>query len=301
MPVKGAVKSTGSYVPHDRLTDSCHRCGQKGHWAPDCPTKKLNVNAKHFGLISPMDRLALDRTGSASKDTVDLPSALELASQYVVDMYVNGELVSVFVDSGASDSLVDPSFVDSRGLQSLPNQTQVRLGHADSYAVSPGSTLPLPCVFGSRSVDYSFFIMPLAAGYPFVIGRDLMHRFGFRLAFSPFLDCMATSQELSDEELQTNPKLDPNKPSSVTSRISIPGDVESSLMSNTVITTRCTHPDACIPLDTGDAPPVFQRQYRVAQTCIEKMTSIVDGWLWCNLPCSCRLPMEHSTAGCTER
>ena len=52
--------------------------------------------------MSPVDMLALEYAGSSAKD-IGVPSALELSSQYVIDVRIGGELISVFVDSGSSD------------------------------------------------------------------------------------------------------------------------------------------------------------------------------------------------------
>ena len=57
-PVKAAAKASSaspsvtSGGTRDRSADVCHRCGLKGHWAPDCPSKKLNANAKSFFNMS---------------------------------------------------------------------------------------------------------------------------------------------------------------------------------------------------------------------------------------------------------
>ena len=59
-----------------------------------------------------------------------------------------------------------------------------------------------------------------------------------------------------------------------------------------MIKARCTHPDAVIPLDTGDAVPIFRRQYRVAESRLENVSAIIDGWLHegviCLAPAGCQ-------------
>ena len=78
--------------------------------------------------------------------------------------------------------------------------------------------------------------MPLAVGYPFVIGRDLMSRFGFRLALSPLVDCM--SKEATVEESVVMPKMDPDDPTSVSSPIVLSEELKSSLITNSLISSR---------------------------------------------------------------
>jgi hypothetical protein len=126
---------------------------------------------------------------------------------------------------------------------------------------------------------YRFFVMPLPMGPGTIwFGRDLMAEYGIGLTFLPQL-CESDDTLSSNYSAGSASKADPDNLASVTTSLPLSEDISNLLADNAAINARCTHPDSIVHLDTGNATPVFRRQYRVAESLTDQVSSVVNKWL----------------------
>ena len=193
------------------------------------------------------------------------------ASEYVVDILLDDHPIQALLDTGASHSFVDLGFITSKNIPNTTVSCDVGLGAHGAQAQATGKTLPLRCIMGSKACLAEFFVMRLPQWAPkCILGRDLLPEFGVSLLLPP-LGLAPLHSEVSSVDV----------PSTFNSTPPLPDKVQCLLDENQPIptTSRCTHPDSIIPLDTGDSEPTFRRQYRVPEAMAPRVTEMVKEWL----------------------
>ena len=117
--------------------------------------------------------------------------------------------------------------------------------------------------------------MPLNSDTPCIIGRDFLPTLGFRLTH------VTSTTAKTMPGLNVSPTLCVASRSSFSEESPLPPEVSLLIDANLAIpsSSRCSHPDSVIPLDTADSAPVFRRPYRMPAALTEKVDIIVKDWL----------------------
>ena len=99
----------------------------------------------------------------------------------------------------------------------------------------------------------------IRAGIQCILGRDIFPAFGISLKVSN------SSPNCRKNALVSLNSIAVDENSTVNGATSLPSAVQCLLDGNSALpeSSRCNHPDSIIPLDTGNAVPVFRRQYRL--------------------------------------
>ena len=222
-----------------------------------------------------MDRLALSRFSQGVHGVVAGSKSFPSSSEYVVDIFINDHPMQALIDTGASHSFIDSDFSSMNKISFTLATYEVGLGAHGAQAHATGKTVPTRCTLGSKMCVAEFYVMRLPQWAPkCILGRDLLPELGVSLALPP-LDIVPLQPEktLCDELESTSFNPEPTP--------SLPDEVQLRLDENRAIptTSRCTHLDSVIPLDTGDSEPLFRRQYRVPEALAPRVTEIVKDWL----------------------
>ena len=196
LPSQSASKSSAASV-----SGSCHRCGLKGHWAPDCPSKSRKTKAEVFNIFfdqSMLEQSTLDhctrrssspRTASITKDDIHTSKTIVHAGgsllDFIVEANIDGSVVSALLDSGASHSFIDPKFVEESGWPTSEVDGTVSLAFKGLSAPISGQTPSVMCTIGSRSVMHRFLVMPLGSGTSALFGTSLLAEFTSSYHFLP--------------------------------------------------------------------------------------------------------------------
>ena len=164
-------------------------CGQHGHWAPQCPSKRSTSSASASASASlnriqldPYSRLSLHRFGPG-RDFFesDLSTSSYDANSAMIALEINGEQLPALLDSGSSHSFIDADVAASFGLPICPSTVKDSLGSRGSSYAAQGITSPVVCRYENVSTHCRFLVMPLNSDTPCIIGRDFFPTHGFRL------------------------------------------------------------------------------------------------------------------------
>ena len=198
----------------------------------------------------------------------------------VLALSINDVQVQAMLDTGASHSIIDERFAQEAGFPIQPCNHVVSMAEKGSQTSLSSCTIALSCVLGGFSTHHTFYLMPLAES-KCLVGRDLYPRLGVIISY-PGNDefqasvtlptTSATCSVATSVEFSTN--------STSTAYNDLPEPIQEMININTGLkpSQRCTHPDAVIALDTGDAKPVFRRPYRVPQTAEAQVSTIIKDW-----------------------
>jgi len=285
-----------------KVTTPCKFCGVPwvtGHHKV-CSKRPIRTEEpRRFGQII---RLETPEEMEAS-ESFDL-SVVEQAFRMVADetlgfvgLYtVEGKPARCLVDSGASQSFMDPAFAEALGLKVQELKTPVNF----VMALGGVTQAVTRCVENVGIVSHTggttkgrFFIAPLKEDV--VIGRDMFP--GLRI----FLAGVSTrcsgpdpppSPEPSTEQVKGRPEATMNELLSVNEddrelylctvqELSVRGEqmLQSLLHVNEGLTGFCSHPDAVITIDTGSSVPSFRRQYAVPEKLKPVVTNQIKEWL----------------------
>ena len=212
-------------------------------------------------------------------DTAQDPSDGDPHLPVSVPILLNGLLFSdALLDSGSSHSFVHPSVPSSLDPEPViqPRCIPVKLA-MDSSSSTISGTVELDVSHGNKTASgFTFFICNVSPPHRVIIGRDLMPRLG--LGFSgisvtlpprslpPELTSTARTRVCTDEDpFQSHREA----------FLSRSADV---ITANKEIAdgSFCTHPDALIRLDTGDAKPLHRKQYPIPQSAHPVIDAFID-------------------------
>ena len=267
----------------------CHKCGLDGHIAVQCkaqgtaPTRFSRESADDSEtVISTPEEFARffdEAPPSTSLYTRELPqSSPDHSTALFVPLEMNGTSYQAYIDSGASNSCVDTSIAKQLprdSFQPPPAGSKVSLGSRGVFVDRMGS-IAVPIRYGEQRITHRFDVADTPEGISVIIGRDLMAPLGIAISGlltpaqheatpNPSADQKATmfDDKAGEHPLRHHP------------------DLEAALARNQAIPhdSFCSVPDAVVRLDTGDAPPVWNRQYRIAHNLEELVDKQVAQWL----------------------
>ena len=275
--------------PKRPYTLRCHKCGRDGHIAVQCQASN-NAPARHLQefddsdvVISTPEEFArffsetpppapTQHRQESAEPSTDISSAL------FVPIEIAGKTYQGYIDSGASKSSVDTSIADHLprdSFQAPPAGIKVSLGARGVFIDRLGS-IAVAIRYGSQRLVHRVDIANQPKGLSVIIGRDLMPALGIAItglltsaeheaAPAPQPDSTATLFDTTAEEhpLRRHPDLE----AALSRNQAIPHD------------TFCNVPEAVVHIDTGEASPVWNRQYRIAHNLEELVDKQVAQWL----------------------
>ena len=173
----------------------------------------------------------------------------------------------------ASHSFVDTKLAVELNLN-LHGETAISLAHAEATAQV---TDPLQLQVGDKYITTALFCMPLQPGIKGIIGMNLLKSIGVTVSNLPVDFPRKLTMKNNVVSTQKPPELPKMDPAIIRALEAIKPllDANASLPLN----SHCTHPSAVISLNTGDATPVYRRQYPIPHKALSAVKKIIDSWI----------------------
>jgi hypothetical protein len=207
---------------------------------------------------------------------------------------INDVILEGLLDTGADMSVVDPSVVESLGLEVTPVEGVIRSFHPDLSSKRIGF-VTVDIRHGSKTVrDCRLEVHHNTSG--FICGTDLLCQFGIGLygvSTEDPSDCddqsvlqtnsqTVVSDSSNDEDwtaMQENSWWNEDRVCDADVN-TIDEMTESAFQENLMIPSGsfCTDPSAEVPLDTGNANPIYRSQYNVPRLYKQQVTDQVESW-----------------------
>ena len=261
-----------------RENDTCHTCGEKGHWSPQCPSK--DNKTKSSSKSNPKTPSQTKTQAQVSLVTTSLDS--QLPSRFTFDVTINDSTISVVWDSGSQVSICDTCMVNQLGLK-LTNDTRTVYdftGKPHSVRVAEPVTVHVrDCSDVVHSASISLLVSTLGEGVPMLAGLDLLKAWNMSDDQLP-KTCLQTTVIDSD--------LDAGHVSHFVEEGRIPqvqldsllAQVKSVIDENKELPiSACTFENSHLVLTLTDNTPIFVSQYPIPESQRAAVTKQVQEWL----------------------
>jgi hypothetical protein len=198
---------------------------------------------------------------------------------------LEGERVVAFVDAGATTSFIAKSLVDKHNWSVVPQQGKIRQCLTGSSVPRIGMVESLSLENGNKCIRADFEVADLDGEESLIIGVDLFEALGYSVQNVPFTWPTIGTKGLKDDSGMSD--LDVEEPTGVQSELpatvgpdGVAEEWRSVLRDNTniPISARCLLPNSQVRIDTGDARPVWVRQYPVPEGRRAAVTTQVGEW-----------------------
>ena len=178
---------TGGPPPRPLSEITCHKCGQKGHYATKCTQRRLPPPPP---IRPPSNAMVRHNPKQARVNLVNTAQAEESSDVIMGTLSVNSIPAKVLFDSGASHSFISRPFASKHELvfQELPRPLSV---------VSPGALMNSNSLVPNVNIkmdDYSFLASPIVLGNSDI---DLILGMNWLSKHKAFLDCAAKEIHLT--------------------------------------------------------------------------------------------------------
>ncbi len=223
----------------------CYKCGKPGHYANEC-TEEKKKKARQVSTQEEQEN---------NKNEVTTPCRL------------NGIDVTALVDGGATTSFISLDFVKRHKLDIRPKNGIIAQALDNCRMKRIGIVKDAILENGARALPVTLEVAILADNIELIIGMDLFEKLGYELRGVPFTvpSKPAESSEAKEETtadgeiyeswkkvLEDNQKLGPK--------------------------SICKLSGTELPVPTGDAKPIWIRQYDLPQALHSKITERVNLW-----------------------
>jgi len=243
---------------------------QQASLEPSSPTLSF-LEAKSFSLFHVI-----------ADSTEDAPAAPILAP-----ITLNDVKYLALVDTGADISLVSAEVADALRLPITPRSGEIRMGLATATPSSRMGAIEAVVVgCGKITRLHDFEVAPLWQDTKVILGRDLLPHLGIALTNVPVMYPaeVKRAQEMQRPRVLVDPgQSDADECISDESNQALLENlkVKASIQRNTSIppNARCSLKEAMVTLNTGDAPPVYTRQYPVPKAFHPHVDNQITNWL----------------------
>jgi len=289
----------------------CHRCGQQGHYANRCPHPTATQppvgidQTRHSAAISsptvspaPTETHSVDdttepihsvqdyfrlfdhRPTNHSSSIASSSHAIDYRTAFMVPITINSNLLSAYIDSGASHSSVPAQLItDSdqvRIIQPEPG-SKVSLGSKGAFTRRLGSIM-LPFEWDGKQFEHVFEIADPPDGIQVIIGRDLFAPLGITISGLPSPFVVGQASAYVEGEFAPDPIVPTSSanPHPVVSSSALQDTIPNN--QNIDANSFCNMQEGIVRLDTGDQPPVYCRNAkRSVQTACRSITKLLGG------------------------
>ncbi|KAG2192009.1 hypothetical protein INT47_011526 [Mucor saturninus] len=238
-----------------------------------CETNSSIVNA-----INAVYNMGSSKSQKAAEDLYQKTNSLIC----FVPVTLGGHKIMALVDSGATTSIVSPSFLLKNKISFLPDKKIYKLAARGTTVTGLGITSPLTLVHNEITITHSFDVFELSYDHINVfIGSDLMNKVGI------YLSGLATSW--SGTNIPTNPdpilnEIDQPNNSPFGTKAeheSFMAAIQPLLKANAriPITSLCTVPEYVIRLDTPPGKIAYRSQYPIPVILLPVLREQVKSWL----------------------
>ena len=311
-----AIKKTSDETAQKK-TVTCYICNKTGHYASNCPERKTkeartaNIQETTESTNSPEVRVATSVIENSSnnqmvthsnekknefskiqrknskKEEMEEPSN----KKYVrTPCLLQGHKIFGLVDAGATHSFIDYEWAKSHDL------TIILVKEGKIVQCMDGSEIPRIGVVkqaklenGTNSILVDLEVAKLSGGEKLILGLDLFKPLNYQLLNVPF------TWPQSIQSPPTIPKAITQLPND--GKIPTDGIVsewKESIERNQALGPKsvCNLPNSELAIETGDAKPIWTRQYPIPEALMERVTQRVkewedNGWIT-NAPSTCK-------------
>ena len=299
--MKKEVAPAPAPAPATPSLPRCFRCNQPGHYANKCPRLTSAPSARpatnhHIDFDSQQETPPSPSASSASvNDALDALNGIHTSLHTIeagaasphgpiqapICLASTVELMA-YVDTGASHSVIRQSLLDAlpadirSSFIPAPRDSTVSLGARDVVTPRIGS-VQVPFTWNGRQLSHRFEILDRPADIDVIVGRDLLSPLGIGITRLP-LPSAPPTPELPPED-DTAPLAEGSD--GADHQLARHQRLLDAISRNQAIPRNsfCTLPESIVFLHTGDASPVYRRQYGSAHALEPIINKQIEQWL----------------------
>lgn len=302
---KDNKSDTPSPSAQNNSKTSCKYCKEDGHLVNNCPKlakKQQQLPQDKQRGSAPQQSLRAAQAENLSPVTADDESDLDVwlkdqesskvrhisnsdslpAKEVKIELLINGKSATAIVDTGCTDTVMDEVLAKQLDVEVKPGSANIQLGAENMSVKSSGHAVNLKVQHGSLLVEKVSMTLSRLPDRMIYLGMDLLPHLGIGLTgVCPTVQLCSDPSSADDDRMlsSTNPWPDEDKLPETDRQRFLDG-VSSSIQANKQIlpTSRCTHPEAVITVDTGQTAPIYRRQYPVPVSLHSKVTEQILKW-----------------------
>jgi hypothetical protein len=262
----------------------CYNCHKTGHLKPDCPQlqgvatnlpirpRKESIRSAKLCEIVPEASATVSPTSESIKPndafmadvksmsiTVNDPST---SSRIQAPILLNDVSLMATIDTGADVTIISRNLAQRLGIGIIKKNGKLRSIFKDEVKPRESVDMPIRIACGITQVTCKPDVLDLSENVDLLIGTDILSLLGIGLVGIPstFPDAVVTP--IQDELPSQVVEIDQAAADAENAlRKALENEIQENL--NIPIQKCCSLPEAVVHLETGNAPPVFVRQYPV--------------------------------------
>ena len=283
----------------------CFKCKKYGHYVTECPEKKTqysvtmrkvetsntfmesnnedveDVSVKKLELEMPFNSTSKKRGTQRwievqrRKEEIPINNTVQNACLHT-PCYLEGEKIIGFVDAGATTSFISKKWVEIRGFKIVPRVGKILQFIDGSEHPRIGAVENLLLENGIKKIKVNLEVAALSGDEELIIGMDLFKPLGYELLNVPF-----TWPE--KKPIENTHKKEVGRILERPIGVGEDGIAEEWRKvlednQNLPVDSRCRIEDSELSIETGDAEPIWIRQYPIAEGYRYAVDAQVQTW-----------------------